>query len=205
MPAAASLEAGYVDGAWNGLFYVETVIYGLVVAYVLYCLIHFRRRKDGDEGDKIRHSRGWLVETGWVLASTGLTLALAALGAKELRAVIGTPEADIDVEVRAQQFSWEFYYPQLNKYGSKLYLEKGKRHRIILTSKDVVHSFWVPELRLKQDAVPGKIIPLLLTPTVNGEYTLLCSQLCGMQHTDMTSSVAVVDHEDFEKQFAAEF
>jgi cytochrome c oxidase subunit II len=132
-------------------------------------------------------------------------LAAAEHGARARYAIIGGPDADIDVEVRAQQFSWEFYYPKANQFGAKLYLEKGKRHRIILTSKDVVHSFWVPELRLKQDAVPGKIIPLLLTPTVTGDYTLLCSQLCGMEHTDMTSSVQVLDHEDFEKALKAEF
>ena len=132
-------------------------------------------------------------------------MGLAALGAQELRALINNPEADIDVEVRAEQYSWEFYYPQFKTYGSALYLERGKRHRIILTSKDVVHSFWVPEFRIKQDAVPGKVISMILTPTKNGQYLLLCNQLCGWGHTEMQSVVEVVDHEDFEKQFKSEF
>mgnify|MGYP001561884063 CR=1 FL=1 len=134
-----------------------------------------------------------------------LTLALAALGAHELRAIIGDGQADIDIEVRSSQFSWEFYYPQFKTFGDKLYLEKGKRHRLILTSKDVIHAFWVPEFRIKQDAVPGKAIPLIITPTVTGEYTLQCNQLCGRDHYDMLATVAVVEHEDFEKNMKAEF
>lgn len=205
MPAAASVEAAYVDSAWDGLFAVEAAVYALVVAFILYCLIAFRAGWRDEQGEASDRSRGRLVESSWILASTILTLALAAFGAKELRAVVGGPEADIDVEVRASQFSWEIYYPKFNQYGSKLFMEEGKRHRIILTSKDVVHSFWVPEFRLKQDAVPGKIIHLMLTPTKKGEYTLLCSELCGADHTIMTSLVEVLDHESFEAQMKAEF
>ena len=132
-------------------------------------------------------------------------MALAALGAHELRAIIGSPEADIDIEVRSSQFSWEFYYPRSKTFGDKLYMEKGKRHRLILTSKDVIHAFWVPEFRVKQDAVPGKAIPLMITPTKTGEYLLLCNQLCGRDHYNMQSIVAVLEHEDFEKNMRAEF
>ena len=68
----------------------------------------------------------------------------------------------------------------------------------LITSKDVVHSFWVPQFRLKQDAVPGKIVKLLLTPTVVGSYTLLCAELCGMEHTEMTALVEVVEAVELE-------
>mgnify|MGYP001559679300 FL=1 len=199
MPAAASLEASYVDGAWSGLLWVETAVYGLVMAFILWCLLAYRASHRSEQGAAFDRSRGRAVEAAWILVSTMLTLGLAALGAHELRAVIGRPEADIDVEVRAQQFSWEFYYPKEKQFGSSLFLERGKRHRIILTSADVVHSFWVPEFRLKQDAVPGKVIHLLMTPTKTGTYTLICSELCGREHTDMTALVQVLEHEDFEK------
>ncbi|MBI5630684.1 MAG: cytochrome c oxidase subunit II [Elusimicrobia bacterium] len=199
MPEAASAQAAYVDSIWNGLLIVEGAIYALIVAFILYCLWAFRANRREEQGARFESSRGHLVEAAWILVSVALTLGLAALGAKELRALIGNPEADIDIEVRAERFSWEFYYPQYKTYGSALVMERGKRHRIILTSKDVVHSFWVPEFRVKQDAVPGKVIPLILTPTKIGQYTLLCNQLCGIDHTDMISIVQVVDHEGFEK------
>ncbi len=204
MPEAASAQAAHVDSAWNGLLAVEGGIYALLLAFILYCLIAFRAGRREEQGERFEASRGYLVEAGWLLASTALTLGLAALGAKELRSLISDPEADMDVEVRAERFSWEFYYPRLNTYGSALYLERGKRHRIILTSKDVVHSFWVPEFRVKQDAVPGKVIAFILTPTKTGRYTLLCNQICGANHTDMNAVVEVVEHEQFEKSLTDE-
>lgn len=205
LPEAATAEAVFVDSAWNYLFVIETAIYALVAAFILYCVLAFRASSREEQGEASDRSRGRLVEAAWIGASTILTLALAAFGAKELRAVVGGPEADVDVEVRASQFSWEFYYPRYDQYGAKLFLEEGKRHRVILTSKDVVHSFWVPEFRLKQDAVPGKVVHLMLTPTKKGEYTLLCSELCGRDHTTMTGLVEVLDHEGFEEQMKAEF
>lgn len=199
LPDAASAQAEFVDSAWNGLLVVETAIYALVMSFLLYCLFAFRAGDRAEQGAKFDHSRGRFVEVGWILTSVALTLALAALGAHELRALIGDQSADIDVEVHAQQFNWEFYYPATKQYGAKLYMEKGKRHRLILTSKDVVHSFWVPEFRIKQDAVPGKAIALILTPTKTGKYAVLCNQLCGWGHTDMQGAVEVLEHEDFEK------
>lgn len=205
MPEAASAQAAFVDGAWNGLLVVEGAVYALVMAFLIYCVIHFRAEKREEQGERFDRSRGGLVEALWLLTSVVLTLGLAALGAHELRALINDPSADIDVEVRASQFSWEFYYPQFNQYGDKMYMEKGKRHRLIITSKDVVHSFWVPEFRTKQDAVPGKAIPMIITPTKNGEYTILCNQICGWGHTEMLGLVEVLDHEDFEERMKAEF
>lgn len=199
LPVAATLEAEMVDRAWNGLLVVEGLVYAAIMAFLLYCVWAFRARRRDEQGEKFESSRGHLVETAWLVVSAGLTLGLAALGAQELRALLRDQQADIDVEVRAEQFSWEFYYPQLKAYGSKLFLERGKRHRIILTSKDVVHSFWVPEFRVKQDAVPGKVISMILTPIRAGEYTLLCNQLCGSAHLDMQGVVEVVEHDDFVK------
>lgn len=205
MPLAASAQAEFVDSAWNGLLIVEGAIYALVMSFLLYCLVAFRAKDRKEQGDKFDRSRGRFVEVAWLAGSVGLTLALAALGAHELRRIISDPAADIDIEVRASQFSWEFYYPQTKTYGAKLFMEKGKRHRIILTSKDVVHSFWVPEFRLKQDAVPGKSISLILTPTKTGSYLVLCNQLCGWGHTDMQAGVEVLEHEDFENSMKADF
>jgi cytochrome c oxidase subunit 2 len=203
MPLQASVQAESVDGAWNGLLIVETSIYALVMSFLLYCLMMFRASRREEQGEKFDRSRGRIVEVSWLLVSLALTLSLAALGAHELRALISDPSADVIVEVHAQQFNWEFYYLETKQYGTKLFMELGKRHRIVLSSKDVVHSFWVPEFRVKQDAVPGKATSLILTPTRLGSYTILCNQLCGWGHTDMQGAVEVVDHETFVKNTAA--
>ncbi|PIR18245.1 MAG: hypothetical protein COV48_07755, partial [Elusimicrobia bacterium CG11_big_fil_rev_8_21_14_0_20_64_6] len=125
MPMAASEQAAHVDSAWNGLLIVEGAIYAVVMAFLIYCVFAFRAKKREEQGEKFDSSRGRFVEVAWLTGSIGLTLALAALGAHELNAIISNREADINIEVRASQFSWEFYYPQFNTYGAKLYMEKG--------------------------------------------------------------------------------
>lgn len=201
MPVQASRESAIIDEAFLGCIALTVALFSLVIVTVAYSLVKFRSPDPKAEGPAIHHSRGWLVESAWIGVSLFLTIGLAVYGWATLKSVYGASEADLDVEVRAEQFSWEFFYPKFNQTGSRLYLPIGKRARILLTSKDVIHSFWVPEFRMKQDAVPGKVTTLTLTPTRVGTYTLLCNQLCGRDHTIMTGVVDVINEEDFEKKF----
>jgi cytochrome c oxidase subunit 2 len=201
MPMAAAYEATLVDHAFDGMLKLTIPIFSVVVATILYCVLRFRRRASApaEEGVKFYGSKSGLVETLWISASLVLTLGLAAFGAREFRMIRGDDRADLDVQVRAEQWSWEFFYPAYNRYAVFV-LPKGKRVRLIMTSKDVIHSFWVPEFRIKQDIPPGKVVKLLFTPTRTGTYTLLCAELCGSDHTGMAAVVQVVEPEDFEKQ-----
>lgn len=201
MPFAASQEAVAIDRAFQNCLLLTLVLFSLVMAAVAYMLFTFREHPIDEEAPRIHHSRSWWFESLWIGTSVLLTLGLAVYGWHELRTIYGSPHADLDVEVRAEQFSWEFYYPKFDQLGSRLYLPVGKRVRIQLSAKDVVHSFWVPEFRMKQDAVPGKVTTLMFTPTQEGSYLLLCNQLCGRDHTIMTSYVDVINAEEFEKKF----
>lgn len=206
MPVAAAFEADLVDHAFDMMVKVTVPIFSLVLVTMLVSLYRFVVR-DGcplEEGIKIHSSRGGFVEAIWILASLILTLGLAAYGSKELRLLRGTDIADLDIQVNASQWSWEFYYPKYNQFASELILPKDKRVRLLLTSKDVVHAFWVPEFRVKQDALPGKVVKLLFTPTKAGEYQLLCAELCGTEHTVMTAKVRVVEAEEFEQKIKGE-
>ncbi len=206
MPAAAALEAEYVDHAWDAMMKLTLPIFGLCLATIIVALLRFRvPDADTREAAPVHASRGGLVEAAWILASLGLTLGLAAYGTREFRLIRGDDHADLDVQVTAVQWSWDFTYPATNTVGQGLLLPRGKRVRLIMQARDVVHSFWVPEFRLKQDIVPGRISKLLFTPTVVGEYMLRCSELCGRDHTVMTAKVRVLEPEDFEKALKAEW
>lgn len=204
MPVAASDEAVMIDHAFEGMLKVTIPIFSLILATLLYCLYAFRARTPTEEGVTLHGSKGGLVEVLWVSASLILTLGLAAFGAKEFRLIRGSDHADLDIQVNASQFSWEFFYPSYGAYGSRLILPKDRRVRLLLTSKDVVHSFWVPEFRLKQDALPGKVVKLLLTPSKTGTYQLFCAELCGREHTEMTARVEVVEADQLEKAMKGE-
>lgn len=204
MPVLASHEGQFVDRAYNGLGILSIVMYSGLLAALIYSFLFHRAGPDQAEGDKFDRSRGWWVEALWVGLSLLINVALALFGSHELREIIGKPQADLDIQVNASQFSWEFFYPKQNEYGSRLVLPVGKRVRLTLTSKDVVHSFWVPEFRVKQDAVPGRLISLLMTPTREGTYELRCAELCGMDHTGMLAFVDVVPADQFEERLKGE-
>jgi cytochrome c oxidase subunit 2 len=201
MPPAATLQAHIVDHAFKVILVLTAVIFCLVLGTLFYSILKFRAKSDADQGDGFHHSRGWRVEGLWIISTTALTIWLAAFGTTELRQLLGKPEADMDIQVTASQFSWEFFYPKFNQLGSRLILPLNKRIRLDITSKDVVHSFWVPEFRTKQDALPGRVSTLYLTPDRAGSYLLMCNELCGLDHTVMTAYVDVVPEADFEKQF----
>lgn len=192
---AATTEAVVVNHAFHNMLVLTVPIFAIVVSTLAYILIFFRAEKESDQGRKFDSSPGKLVEGVWIGFSLVLTLGLAAYGAEEYLAIRGTDDADITIQVKAAQWSWEFYYPEQDTFTSELYLPKGKRVRLLVTSQDVVHSFWVPEFRVKQDAVPGKVVKLLMTPVQLGEFMIVCAELCGLDHSVMTAPVKIVEPE----------
>jgi cytochrome c oxidase subunit 2 len=99
--------------------------------------------------------------------------------------------------VVAAQWSWQFEYPEYGVSASELHLPVNRPVLLKLNAVDVIHSFWVPEFRVKQDAVPGMETVLRLTPSREGSYTLLCAELCGLLHAYMTAPVSVEGEQDF--------
>jgi cytochrome c oxidase subunit 2 len=207
MPPAASAEAAVVDQAFDEMLRITIPIYAAVIAALLVAVTSFRaRRRDaGDPAGTNGGGSGAVLQAVWVLASVILTLRLAAYGIREYRLLDQDGAAELDVQVHASQWSWEFYYPAERKYGSALFLPLGRRVRLLMTSADVVHSFWVPAFRLKMDVLPGRVTKLLVTPTRAGDYLLQCAELCGQDHTIMTARVSVLPPDKFAAALAEEF
>jgi len=102
------------------------------------------------------------------------------------------------VEVTAQQYAWSFKYPDDGGVTSpNLYLPVGRSTKLVLQARDVLHSFWVPEFGQKQDAVPGIVTTLVITPTKQGEYRVICTELCGLGHALMRTRAIVVSQSRF--------
>jgi cytochrome c oxidase subunit 2 len=107
--------------------------------------------------------------------------------------------------VTAQQFAWHFKYPQYGGFESnELRLVEGRQVELRLRSLDVTHSFWVPEFRQKQDAVPGIVTHVPITPTKTGRRTLICTELCGLGHSLMRAPVIVMTEDDFDRWASAQ-
>ena len=108
------------------------------------------------------------------------------------------PGAVVPVEVTAMQFAFIFHYPEADITSGELHIPADQPVALNLTAKDVIHAFWVPQFRLKQDVIPGQPTVLTFTATRPGRYPIVCAELCGPYHGGMRSTVVVHDPDDFQ-------
>ena len=200
MPAVASAQAVEVDWMWNLELVAMSFLFALIVVPMTYSLIVFRRRK-GDTTDAEHMEGNTKLEIAWTIIPLFIVMAYAYLGAINLAATQRVDPDAMVVEVTGLQWSWTFKYPSVNGLSvisDELHVPVGKQILFRMTSNDVIHSFWVPEFRLKQDLVPGRITELRITPTLEGNYMVRCAELCGTSHAYMEKPVFVTSQEEFE-------
>jgi cytochrome c oxidase subunit 2 len=106
------------------------------------------------------------------------------------------------VKVTAQQFAWRFEYGEEKLTTGELVLPVNKTAKLELTAEDVIHAFWVPEWRVKKDAVPGIVTEIVVTPTKEGRFPVVCAELCGLGHAAMRARAVAVSQEEFERWVA---
>ncbi|MBD2459878.1 cytochrome c oxidase subunit II [Oscillatoria sp. FACHB-1407] len=110
----------------------------------------------------------------------------------------GSQAADLVVNVTGLQYAWIFNYPNSGITAGELHVPVGKDVQLIISAQDVIHSFWVPQFRLKQDAIPGQTTELRFVATKPGTYPVVCTELCGGYHGSMRSEVVVHSPEEFD-------
>ena len=198
LPDAASEEATSIDRLYWFVTIVCIAIFSLVAAVTIYSVWKFRAPPDDNEDGSPIHGHTGL-EIVWTAVPAALVTAISIVSAIVLIGVEDAPAGSRKVDVSAQQFAWSFSYPGTNVTSGQLVLEVDKAVQLTLTSKDVIHSFWVPEFRMKQDAVPGTATHVVITPTKVGTYEVICTELCGLGHSVMRSQAVVLGPADYEK------
>lgn len=192
----ASVEGQRIDELLRLQFFLIALIFSLVVGLTLYAVFAFRRRP-GEEGEGV-YIHGWMpLEVGWTIVPLAIVLWLSALGARDFY-WMRRPDHDMVVQVEAFRFGWTFTYPEYGIQSGELVLPVGKRVRFDITSRDVIHSFWVVEFRIKEDAVPGLVTHAYITPSRTGEFKVRCAEICGGGHAVMRAPVRVVTEEEFQ-------
>lgn len=200
LPVAASTEAVSIDALFDAHFLLISFLFALVIVFMLYSIVVFRRRPDDEEDAEGDHFHG---HTGLEIAWTIVPLALVVFFGVWATQVLGeiTERKDDEMVVRAigRQWSWRFEYPEYDDLGSdELVVPVDRPVRLQMESQDVLHSFWVPEFRVKQDLVPGQTTEVRITPSQTGEYKVLCAEICGTGHSDMRAPVRVLSSADFD-------
>jgi cytochrome c oxidase subunit 2 len=205
LPAQSSSQAVIIDGLFGVHAWLIAFFFSLIVVFLLYSVVVFRRRK-GELGDGVYMTGNARLEIIWTVVPLAIVLYLAVIGAQTLADVERRDPTAIEVNVYAAQWSWRFEYEN-GAVSDALVLPKGQQVLLRLHSEDVIHSFWVPEFRVKQDILPGGeefVRELRITPTDLGDYKIRCAELCGQLHYDMLADVHVVSHEEYASYIEAQ-
>ena len=202
LPAAASEEAGPIDQLFSIHFALISLLFALIVGFMLYSVVVFRRKSEDEQGADF-HSHTAL-EIVWTIVPLVIVIALGIFSAFMLAEITEARPNEMNVEVKGRQWSWVFSYPENEDIGfsSTLVLPVDQTVRLLMTTDDVLHSFWVPEFRVKQDLVPGQVTELRITPDRIGTYKVRCAEICGLDHARMVGDVEVVSRADFDDWIA---
>jgi cytochrome c oxidase subunit 2 len=173
-------------------------IFALVGGVSVYSVFKFRAAPDDEEDGSPIHGHTGL-EIVWTAVPAALVTAISVYSGVVLTQIQDIPEDHRVVEVTAQQFAWSFHYPDLDITSGELALPVGEPVELKLNSKDVIHAFWVPEWRLKQDTVPGIETRVRVTPNRVGSYAVVCTELCGLGHAVMRARATVLEQEGFDR------
>lgn len=191
IPVIASHEAEIEDDAFVLLTAVSVPVLMFVVVGLAYSALRFRATDETTDGPPVHGHAGF--QAAWVAISFVMVLGLFAYGTIGLIAIRGAQSADFEVLVSAEQWAWHYEYPSTGVKADELHIPVNRRVHLVINSTDVIHSFWVPALGVKQDAVPGHPTEIYVTATNVGTYPAICAELCGLGHTTMMTTVVISD------------
>lgn len=198
LPQAASAQAGPIDVMFNVHFWLIALFFSLIMVIMLYAAVVFRR-KPGDEEDGPHIHGNTTLEIVWTVIPLIIVIALGVWGAIVLREITSAAPDALQIDVTGRQWSWSFEYPSEGDFQSaELVVPVNQPILLNMRSEDVLHNFWVPEFRVKQDLVPGRTTVLNITPSQEGEYKVRCAEICGTEHANMLAPVRVVSQAEYD-------
>lgn len=196
-PEQASTIASQVDYLLFGLLALSAFFTAIVVGFIIYFGLKYRR---GSRADRENPPTASLrMELGWIF---GLLFLAAGtyVWATVLYYRITQPPADaLEIYVVGLQWMWKMQHPQGITEVNELHVPVNTNIRLILTSEDVIHSFYIPNFRLKYDAIPGRYTNLWFQPTRPGVYPVYCSEFCGTEHSRMIGEVFVMERNEYQQ------
>ncbi|XBO45723.1 cytochrome c oxidase subunit II [Pedococcus sp. KACC 23699] len=219
LPRAATEGGERVTSLWNGAWIAALAVGVITWGLILWCVVAYRRKKDDTELPvQLRYNVP--MEILYTVVPVFMIAVLFYYTARDESALLDTSKpADVVVNVVGKKWSWDFNYVKEQTYESgtqaeltgepgaeknlpTLYLPVGQRTEFVLTSRDVIHSFWVPAFLQKLDMIPGRVNRFQVVPTEVGTFKGKCAELCGAYHSQMLFNVKVVPPAEYQAHIA---
>ncbi len=196
-PVEASAQAANVDALFYVLVGITVLFTGLIFFGVIFFAIRYRAGSRASRANS--RSDNLPLELTWTIIPLLITAGIYVWASKLYVDMHVAPANAEEVYVVGKQWMWKIQHPRGNREINELHIPVGRPVKLIMTSQDVIHSFFIPAFRVKQDVLPGRYTTEWFTPTKIGEYHLFCAQYCGTSHASMIGKVVVMDPKDYEQ------
>jgi cytochrome c oxidase subunit 2 len=196
-PEQASSMAGRVDAIFLALLGFSLFFTFAICFLVLFFAMKYRRGSPADRSGAVGSSR--TMEFLWVFIPFVIVMGLFIWATVVYYGQFRAPADAFEVYVLGRQWMWELRHPEGKKEINELHLPLGRPVRLMMTSQDVIHSFYVPGARIKQDVLPGRYTSVWFNPTRLGRHHLFCAEYCGTKHSGMIGSVVVMDPVEYQR------
>lgn len=197
MPTAATDVAVQVDNLYKFLLISSFISCAILIGGMIYFAMKYKRKTDHDKTAYITHNT--FLEFLWSFIPLVLFLGVFGWGWHIYHQMRTMPENGLEIHVTGKQWAWETQYKSGVKAANLVVVPIDTDVKLILTSIDVLHSFYVPSFRIKQDAVPGRYTALTFKANKLGDFHIFCTEYCGTQHSGMIGKMKVVTREDYDK------
>jgi cytochrome c oxidase subunit II len=200
LPDRASTVAGDVDAIYYFLVLTSLLFGGVIVIGLVYSAIRYRKGSKNSRANAVNEHLG--LELAWSLIPLGIAMGIFVWSSKVFINMHVAPKDAMEVYVVGKQWMWKIQHPQGNREINMLHVPVGKPVKLIMTSQDVIHSFYIPAFRIKQDVLPGRYTTQWFQATTPGEYHLFCAEYCGTSHSGMIGKVVVMEPAEYEQWLA---
>lgn len=192
--------SGHVDALYFFLIAVAAFFTCLIAALILFFAIRYRKQRN-PQATQIHGST--VLELVWTGIPLGIVMIIFVWSSAIFYIQTRPPRGSMEIYTVAKQWMWKFQHTEGQREINELHVPAGRDVRMIMTSQDVIHSFYVPAFRIKADVLPGRYTSTWFHATVPGRYHLFCAEYCGTQHSGMVGEVIVMDPSDYDRWAAS--
>lgn len=196
LPPGSSTHAGDVDALFYFIFAVAIIIFVGLFTITTVFVLKYRRSKRGEATGTTAHNTP--LEIAWTVIPLILVMIVFFWGFKGYLKLYVVPKDALEIKVTGQQWFWSFDYPEGVSTINEMVVPVDKPVKVLLSSKDVIHSFFIPDFRIKMDALPNRYTVTWFQATGVGEHNLFCAEYCGTKHSEMIARVKVVTEREYE-------
>jgi cytochrome c oxidase subunit 2 len=195
MPPANSTIASEVDALFYFIFYTAIVLFVLVMSFTAYFVIKYRRRGERELTSGVAHNTK--LEILWTVIPTILVIIVFVWGFKTYLKMNIAPKDALEIKATGQKWFWTFDYPNGANTMNDLVVPVGKPVKLLMSSQDVIHSFFVPDFRVKMDVLPNRYTIIWFEALNVGEFDIFCTEYCGKGHSEMLGKVKVISEDHY--------